>query len=89
MADTLPDLADIEGIVSPVERARVLTTLSRRFGTLPTPYAKARDRALAQARDDEGRRVVWIAERVGLTPSRISQLANRAASALAGEAAAA
>lgn len=78
MASALPDLAVLAAVPHPVDRARLVGEVARRFGTLPGPFAKLRAAALTEARAD-GRTATWIAERVGLTPSRVSRLIKLAA----------
>lgn len=68
------DLAELDDITSPLDLARRIGELSRRFGTLPRALADRRRTALITARKSDP--VVDIAEYVGLSPARISQITN-------------
>jgi hypothetical protein len=79
---TAPTVEQVAAMACPVERARLLTLVSRTCGTLPGPLAEMRmadvDRALA-----DGWKGVALADAIGLSKSRISQLskANKARAA--------
>lgn len=64
-------------IADHVERSRAITAWGRRRGNLPKPIAELRTESLRAARgtrDDDGRKVVWLALKVGLSASRVSRL---------------
>jgi hypothetical protein len=77
MAARLPPIEELQRIACPVERSIRLCKLARAFGTLPPAYAVIRDASLAAALDNRSRKVVWLANLTGVTPSRISHLVNR------------
>lgn len=66
------DLAELDAITAPLDVAKRIGEFARRFGTLPTFLADRRAAALTAARRDA--LVVDIAEYVGLSPARISQI---------------
>lgn len=68
-----PSVAELASVECPVDRARQVSSLARRIGTLPPPLAAVRRQALVEARA-AGHAVVLLAARVGLTPGRVSQL---------------
>lgn len=68
--DELAVIADRD----PVEAARLITAMSRRRGNLPKPYADLRKDCLQRARIVDGRKVNWLAGKVGLAMSGISRL---------------
>jgi hypothetical protein len=67
-----PTAAEMAEVTCPVDRARQVTSVARRFGTLPGPLADLRRTALLEARKDHG--VRRLAAEVGLSPARISQI---------------
>lgn len=75
--DVPRDEAAYIAVAHPVERARLLTVAAGQFRAarkrFPPKLARLRRAALREARED-GRKVVHIAARVGLSPARISQL---------------
>ncbi len=66
------DLAELDAITAPLDVAKRIGEFARRFGTLPRFLADRRAAALVVARQDA--LVVDIAEYVGLSPARISQI---------------
>lgn len=68
--DALAAIADRD----PVEAARLITATSRSRGNLSPALAKLRKDCLRRARHDDGRKVNWLAARVGLAMSGISRL---------------
>lgn len=68
------DLAELDAIASPLDVAKRIGEFARRFGTLPRKLSDRRAAALIAARQDA--LVVDIAEYVGLSPARISQITN-------------
>ncbi len=68
------DLAELDAITAPLDIARWIGQFARRFGTLPRFLSDRRAAALIAARQDA--LVVDIAEYVGLSPARISQITN-------------
>jgi transposase-like protein len=79
MADGLPDIDTVAAIEHPVERAKRICEVARQFGTLPAALARLRIEAFREALAD-GRKVVWVATRCGITPSRVSRLVRTATS---------
>jgi hypothetical protein len=78
MADAIPDLAELCAVASPVERARLIGRIARTFGTLPTSLHRLRKEALIAARAAAGGTpVAVIAEQVGLSSARVSQLTKQ------------
>lgn len=68
------DLAVLAAITDPVECAARITAIARRRGNLPAPYARLRAERLRQARLEDGRKVTWLASKIGLGVSGISRL---------------
>ncbi len=68
------DLAVLAAITDPVECAARITAIARRRGNLPAPLARLRADRLRQARLEDGRKVTWLALKVGLGISGISRL---------------
>lgn len=82
---TLAAIADRD----PVEAARLITAKAKAKGNLTSDEARLRRTCLHRARVTDGRRVSWLAERVGIAMSGISRLTKpKPAPALAEEAAA-
>ncbi len=71
---TLAAIADRD----PVEAARLITAKAKAKGNLPSDEAKLRRTCLRQARINDGRKVSWLASRVGLAMSGISRLTKPA-----------
>lgn len=78
-----PTAADFAHITDPIRRAAAIGEVARQHGTLTTDLAGARVAALREARSprvlDDGTvqpptPVVEIADKVGISPSRICQL---------------
>lgn len=67
--------AALAAAVRPVDRAILLTEIAERHG-LDRTLAAMRDEALA-AEVAEGRKVVWLAAKLGRSPSLISKLVGR------------
>ncbi len=67
--------AALAAAVRPVDRAILLTEIAESRG-LDRTLAAMRDAALA-AEVDEGRKVVWLAAKLGRSPSLISKLVSR------------
>ncbi len=82
-ADPTSDPAALAAIASPIDRARQITLVGRRHGNLPPHLARLRDAALYEACVTDGRKHIWVAHQVGLTPSRVSRIVRRALAALA------
>lgn len=64
------------------ERAAAITAWGRRRGNLRKPFADLRVDALVKARktaEQEGRKLTWLASRVGFDPSRLSRLTPKTA----------
>lgn len=74
VADPAAEYAALAAIPDPVECARQITVIARTRGNLPRTLAELRARRLREARTVDGRKVGWLAERVGLVPSGISRL---------------
>lgn len=70
------DIAALAAIADrdPVECARLITAKARAKGNLSTDEAKLRRECLRKARRDDGRRVEWLAAKVGIAMSGISRL---------------
>jgi hypothetical protein len=68
--------AALAAAVRPVDRAAILTAIAKRHGTLDRDLADMRSRALA-AEVAEGRKVVWLAAKLGRSPSLVSKLIGR------------
>ncbi len=60
----------------PVDRAAVITAIADRLRTLPPDLAIMRSRDLA-AEVADGRKVAWLAKKIGRTPSFVSRLVLR------------
>lgn len=69
-----PDYDALAAIEDPVECARRITRLARERGNLPSALADLRKQRLAQARVRDGRRVSWLADKIGLRVSGVSRL---------------
>ncbi len=72
----------------PVEAARLITVKARAKGNLSPDEARLRKTCLHRARVADGRRVSWLADKVGIAVSGISRLTTAKPKALAEEAAA-
>ena len=72
----IPPLNAIAATSDPIERAVQLGKLARATGTLPSEYAQLRVSSLLEALTN--RRAREVADLVGLSTSRISQLTRRA-----------
>lgn len=77
------ELAALAAIDDPVECARQITLIARTRGNLPRPLAQLRAKRLREARTQDGRKVGWLAAKVGLVPSGISRLTKTATEAAA------
>lgn len=73
-----PEAALLAEISSPVERACAITAFGRPTGTLPPPLARIRELDLVHLCVKEGRKVIWVAKAVGISPSRVSRIVRRA-----------
>jgi hypothetical protein len=81
---TLVAIADRD----PVEAARLITAKAKAKGNLTSDEARLRRTCLHRARITDGRKVSWLADRVGIAMSGISRLTKPKPSVLAEEAAA-
>jgi hypothetical protein len=70
------DLAVLLAITDPVECARLLTQLSKKRGNLSPDESRLRRLRITQARYRDGRKVLWLATKVGLAQSGISRLTD-------------
>lgn len=81
--DEAKSAADYAAITCPIERAAAITRESRRLGTLPGTLHRLRVAALNQARGlidpatGEPYRVEALAELIGISHPRISQLTGK------------
>ena len=73
-----PTPAEMASVTDPFQRAALITEMARRCGTLPRALFQIRRDALAELRQAEHSARV-IAERVGLSRSRVFQLTRPAA----------
>jgi hypothetical protein len=71
-----PDFDAYAAIEDPVECARRLTQLARDRGNLKPRFAALRKQRLAEARIRDGRKVSWLADKVGLKQSGVSRLTS-------------
>lgn len=83
------DIANLSAIADrdPVECARLITVRARLRGNLPTDESDLRKECLKRARKEDGRKVNWLAARVGVAMSGISRLTKPKAVAARTEAA--
>lgn len=70
------DYDALAAIADPVECARRITLLARGRGNLPAAIARLRKVRLIEARIEHGRKVDWLAAKVGLGASGISRLTS-------------
>ncbi len=66
-------------ITDPVERAAAITAWGMPRGNLPPAFADLRADAIRAARGnirEDGRKIVWLALKVGVSASRISRIAR-------------
>lgn len=71
-----PSVEDLAAVSCPIERAALITRISRQCGTLSRPLAELRRLALLEARA-AGHAVAGIAAQVGLSKARVFQLTAR------------
>lgn len=67
----------------PVEAARLITVVARRRGNLPGDLATLRKDCLRRARTVDGRKVSWLADKVGLAMAGVSRLTSLKTQAVA------
>lgn len=74
--DQMPTFEEVKAIADrdPVEAARLITIVAKRRCNLPTAWADLRKDCLRRARDEDGRKVSWLAAKVGLAMAGISRL---------------
>jgi hypothetical protein len=75
-AGQMPDFATLAAIADrdPVEAARLITLKARIRGNLPPGESDLRKKCLDRARTIDGRKVSWLADKVGIAVSGISRL---------------
>lgn len=76
LADLDYDTAEAIAGRDPVEAARLITAVARRRGNLSPDLAQLRKDCLRTARTRDGRKVNWLADKVGLAMAGISRLTS-------------
>lgn len=74
LVNATADLTELDAITAPLDLARRIGALARQFGTLRRPLPQRRAEAIRNAL--KTMTAADVAEELGLSPARISQLAN-------------